>query len=47
MHCGFTFLMLLFIALKVFGIFKSSWMWVFSPVWLPWLAGVVGSWLRG
>lgn len=32
---------LVFAALKLFGVFKSSWLWALSPIWLPILARFV------
>jgi len=34
---GFTSLLaLLFIGLKLGGFVKWSWVWVLSPIWIPW-----------
>lgn len=30
-------LTLIFINLKLMGIINWSWLWVFSPLWLPWV----------
>ena len=34
---------ILFLTLKLCGIFEGPWMWVFSPVWIPLGEVVLGS----
>ena len=34
-------LLVLFIGLKLGGIIAWSWVWVLSPIWLPWLAVLI------
>jgi len=32
---GFGLLLILFIALKIFGLIAWPWIWVFAPMWIP------------
>lgn len=34
----YVVLAVLFAILKLVGVFKSSWLWVLSPIWIPFLA---------
>lgn len=36
----FVSLMLIFMVLKIFKIISWSWIWVFSPIWIPVLFAV-------
>lgn len=39
---GFTgVLAILFIGLKLTGVIQWSWLWVLSPLWLPWVVVLV------
>jgi len=37
--CGI--LTIIFFVLKVLGILKWSWLWVFSPIWIPIVFGII------
>ncbi len=37
----------IFAVLKLFGVITWGWVWVVSPIWLPWLTGVVAVVLIG
>lgn len=37
----FTLLLVLFIGLKLGGVIAWSWVWVLSPIWIPWLIGLI------
>lgn len=38
---GCFVLSIVFLFLKLFGIFKSSWLWVASPIWIPFVAKLI------
>lgn len=38
----FGLLAIVFIALKLSGHIAWSWLWVLSPLWLPWVALIIG-----
>lgn len=37
--CGI--LTIIFVLCKIFGIITWSWWWVFAPIWIPFLLGVL------
>ena len=38
----FSLLALIFITLKLVGVIEWSWLWVLSPIWLPFTVVVLG-----
>lgn len=38
---GYFILSVIFLFLKLFGIFKSGWLWVASPIWIPFTAKLI------
>lgn len=38
---GCFVLSIVFLFLKLFGIFKSSWLWAASPIWIPFVAKLI------